>query len=117
VKELQIQLEEANRDANENDAVDLNRVADFLTDHLTNYIKNEVEDPLVNLTPFNPLAVIHLTFQPEGEMSKTADDYQTLMIETQARIDAALVTNPGVVERYQQREEQVNGIVCSKDTH
>lgn len=38
----------------------------------------------------------------------TSQNYDDLVIQTQARIDALLVTNPGVIERYQKREEEVS---------
>lgn len=38
----------------------------------------------------------------------TAQDYQRLMDQTQAQLDANLVTNAGVIERYERREAQVN---------
>lgn len=43
----------------------------------------------------------------EGDDNNTSDYYENLITETQARIEATVVANEGVIERYQRREEQV----------
>ena len=84
---------------------ELEQVNNALSANLDRVVSEGRDEPLVRR--WLPLFDVVLMLSQEGDLAKTSQDYQDLVAETEARIGAMVVANPGVVDRYAQREQQV----------